>query len=172
MHFALSPKDWRPYGKLIERLKLKGVTTSWDLGWRPDAVHLPGFRELYASLDIVFLNRLEAAKFSNESAPEKAARKLAATGQKVVVKLGAEGAISFGPSGIVRSRGMRVRAVDTTGAGDAFNGGYLHAWLDGADVKDCLRTGNACGALSTTKPGGSAAAPNKKELARALGKMK
>jgi sugar/nucleoside kinase (ribokinase family) len=49
--------------------------------------------------------------------------------------------------------------VDTTGAGDSFNAGFLHRWLEGAPLLDCLRLGAACGALSTRGLGGTAAQP-------------
>ena len=172
VHFALTPREWRPYADLVQHLKKRGISTSWDLGWHPEAVRRPGFRECYAALDIVFLNRIEALKFANEKSVDKAIRKLAMPGQVVVVKLGADGAMALGPAGLLRSKGLAVKSVDTTGAGDAFNGGFLHAWLDSADLKDCLRVGNVCGALSTTKPGGSAAAPNQTQLARFLRKLK
>jgi len=172
VHFALSPRDWKPYASLVRTLKQRGVTTSWDLGWNPQAVRLPGFRELYSSLDVIFFNRTEASHYAKEANPEKAIRKLGDAGQVVVVKLGAQGAMALGSDGLQRAPGMKVNCVDTTGAGDAFNGGFLHAWLDGASLRDCLRTGNVCGALSTTRPGGNSAVPNAKLLARALRKVK
>ena len=172
VHFGLSPSDWKAFAELIRSLKKKGVTSSWDLGWNPKAVRRAGFRELYGALDVVFLNRLEASHYAGEDNPEKAIRKLAQPRQTVVVKLGAEGAIALGPQGLERSPGMKVKCLDTTGAGDAFNGGFLHAWLDGAELLDCLRAGNVCGALSTTKPGGNMATPNQAGLKRALRKMK
>jgi sugar/nucleoside kinase (ribokinase family) len=99
-------------------------------------------------------------------------RKLASPGQVIVVKLGAEGAIALSPAGEAKVDPLKVTAVDTTGAGDAFNGGFLHKWMDGAKLEDCLRTGNVCGALSTTKPGGSAGTPTLPQLNRALRGMK
>jgi len=172
VHFGLSPKDWKPYAELVRRLKKRGVTTSWDLGWHPEAVALQGFRELYAALDVVFLNKIEALRYADEKTAQRAMRKLASPGQVIVVKLGPEGAIALSPSGAARAEPMKVAAVDTTGAGDAFNGGFLHKWMDGASLENCLRTGNVCGALSTTKPGGSAGTPTLPQLNRALRGMK
>ena len=53
----------------------------------------------------------------------------------------------------------RVRAVDTTGAGDAFNGGFLSAFLEGRSPRECLRLGNYVGARSTLAVGGLASLP-------------
>lgn len=172
VHFGLSPRDWKPYAELVHWLKRQKVTTSWDLGWHPEAVRLPGFRDLYASLDVVFLNKLEALRYSGEKTPERAMRKLASPGQVIVVKLGSAGAMALGPAGVARAKPIEVEAVDTTGAGDAFNGGFLHRWMDGAGLQDCLLAGNICGALSTTKPGGSAGTPTKTQLARFLRQMR
>jgi sugar/nucleoside kinase (ribokinase family) len=172
VHFALSPPDWTPYARLVRSLKRKGVTTSWDLGWNPQAVRLPGFREVVGTLDIAFFNRAEALHYTNENTPERAIRKLAKEGQIIVVKLGASGALALGPDGMKRAPGMKVRCLDTTGAGDAFNGGFLHAWLDSANLSDCLRVGNVCGGLSTMEPGGNKGVPDSAALARALRKMK
>lgn len=172
VHFGLSPRDWKPFADLVCSLKEQGVTTSWDLGWHPEAVRQPGFRELYSALDIVFLNRVEALKYANAKTPQKAMEKLIRPGQCMVVKLGGDGAIALDSAGFARCRGLKVKCVDTTGAGDAFNGGFLHRWLEGDRLFDCLRAGNVCGALSTTMPGGNAATPTRQQLARVLRTMR
>jgi sugar/nucleoside kinase (ribokinase family) len=168
VHFALSPRDWKPYANLIRWLKKRGVTVSWDLGWHPEAVRLPGFRDLYAALDVVFLNRIEALRYSGERDPERALRKLTSPGQSLVVKLGAEGAMAQSGIEFVRAPGLKVKTVDTTGAGDAFNGGFLHGWMGELPLMECVRMGNVCGALSTTKPGGNAGTPDRAGLAHVL----
>jgi sugar/nucleoside kinase (ribokinase family) len=75
----------------------------------------------------------------------------------LAVKLGAEGAMACGPSGFVRSAAPAVEAIDPVGAGDSFDAGFIHAYVRGADLGDCLAQGNAAGALSTTRPGGTEA---------------
>jgi len=57
-----------------------------------------------------------------------------------------------------------VHPIDGTGAGDAFNGGFLHGYLAGWPLEDCLRAGNICGALCTTGAGGSSVLPTEKKL--------
>ena len=60
---------------------------------------------------------------------------------------------------IVRDPGFPVQVVDTTGAGDSFNGGFLYGWLNDGALADALALGCACGALSTQAAGGVTAQP-------------
>jgi sugar/nucleoside kinase (ribokinase family) len=76
------------------------------------------------------------------------------------VKCGADGAFAAEPDGtITRMPAIAVDSVDTTGAGDSFDAGFLAAWLAGRPVRDCLAVGIACGSLSTRGAGGTAAQP-------------
>jgi sugar/nucleoside kinase (ribokinase family) len=173
VHFGLTPQGWRPFLRTLRTLRTAGVTTSWDLGWNPSAARQPGFRQVYALLDVVFFNREEALRYSHARTPEAALARLARPGQCVVVKLGASGAIAQAPDGtLVRARGLRVHAIDTTGAGDAFNGGFLHGWIGGTSLADCLRAGNVCGALSTTVPGGAPGTPMRTGLQHWMRRLK
>ena len=76
-----------------------------------------------------------------------------------VVKLGPRGSRWVSPDLDLTQPALRVAAVDTTGAGDAFNGGFLFGLLNGASPRDCLRHGNFVGAQSTRAAGGIAALP-------------
>ena len=67
---------------------------------------------------------------------------------------------------------LALPLVDATGVGDAFNGGFLHAFLHGSGWDDCLRAGNICGSMSGTRPGGSEGLPAPQEYKRQLLKMR
>lgn len=167
VHLGLSPRDWRRFPALLSYLRRAGVTTSWDVGWRPEALRDPNFRRTIALVDVLFMNEDEALRFGRKKTLADAVERLRAAGQILVVKLGKRGALAIDQHGRREtSAAPRVNAIDTTGAGDAFNGGFLHVWLQAGSLKDCLRAGNVCGALSTRAAGGSVSAPTPIEFQR------
>ena len=112
----------------------------------------------------VFPNEQEARAMTGEKSVEKAARALSRWTKTPVVKLGKDGSLAVHDGKLMRLKSLRVRAVDATGAGDAFNGGFLHAHLSGWPLEQCLQAGNVCGALAITGPGGSCAIPSLRKL--------
>ena len=54
--------------------------------------------------------------------------------------------------------------MDTTGAGDSFNAGFVYGFLTGKSLEECLACGNACGALNVTAYGGNTGFPDEKRL--------
>ena len=63
---------------------------------------------------------------------------------------------------------IEVSPVDSTGAGDSFNAGFLNAWLEGEPVREGMRSGNICGGLATRRAGGTPGLPDRSELNAAL----
>lgn len=87
--------------------------------------------------------------------PEAILRRFAEAGApRVAIKLGAAGSMMLSGDRVIRAAPVGVIPVDTTGAGDCFDGGFISAWIAGEPTTECLRAGNECGALSTTAPGG------------------
>jgi sugar/nucleoside kinase (ribokinase family) len=161
VHFAFSPDNCIRWTRIVERLRARGTTTSWDFGWNPSLRGRPGFGRLVGSLDFLFLNEAESAMYGGSAGAiahwQRAAR-------NTVVKLGRRGSRWIAGARDLSAPAPRVRAVDTTGAGDAFNGGFLYALLRGHAPRDCLRIGNFVGARSTLAAGGIAALPRRREL--------
>jgi 5-dehydro-2-deoxygluconokinase len=97
------------------------------------------------------------------------------SGATIVLKVGAMGAIVF-PGEIpddledgVRVPGFPVEVFNSVGAGDAFMSGFLSGWLREEPMEDCLRLGNACGAIVVSRHGCSPAMPTPEELEYFLG---
>jgi len=98
--------------------------------------------------------------------PEKAAKKAFRYGIEIVgIKMGSEGAFLQRRTGEkLMLPAFKVRAVDTTGAGDGWNAGLLVGLIKGWDLHTCLSVANAVGALVVTKHGAITALPYKHEL--------
>lgn len=149
----------------LRALAGRARSTSLDTGWDPHErwdVPLDAF-------DVLLPNADEALRLAGRSDGDVAgaALDLAARGPLVVVKLGRDGALAADGAELTRVPAPRVEAIDSTGAGDSFDAGFLVARLLGEDLREALTLACACGALSTLRAGGTAAQPTLAE-ARAL----
>ncbi len=124
----------------------------------------PGLAEMLRRLDIFAPNKSEALQITGEASVERAAARLAELAPLVVVKLGAAGALVQEGQKALHVPAIPVRAIETTGAGDCFNAGFLYGYLHGQSLETCLRCGNICGGMSTTARGGATAAPTAAEV--------
>lgn len=173
-HLHMACALWPPQAwmKAIRKLRKPGLTVSADLGWNLRLFESPRLPSLLEEFEFTFPNELEATTMTGEKTVEAAARKLARWVRVPVVKLGADGSLAVRDGKVVRMKSIRVRAVDATGSGDAFNGGFLHGYLARWPLEECLRAGNICGALATTRPGGSCAIPTPQRLKRLMNKLR
>ncbi|HEY9502345.1 MAG TPA: PfkB family carbohydrate kinase, partial [Pyrinomonadaceae bacterium] len=86
----------------------------------------------------------------------------------VVIKLGSKGAVAIKGGELVTAPGFKIKVVDTTGAGDSFDAGFISGYLAGSSLNECLKIANACGAMSALKSGGSAGQPDQNSLNKFL----
>ncbi len=132
---------------------------------------LPG--ALLARCEVLTPNELELEALTGVAATDDEAcgqggRKLLDQGvRNVVVTLGARGSYWVSPAGGRHFPAPRVEAVDTTAAGDAFNGALALFLAEGRDLPNAIALANCVGALSTTRPGAQASMPTREAL-RAL----
>ena len=164
LHLAFAPDDCLRWARIVERLRRRGVTTSWDFGWNPALRSQIGFEALVGSSDFVFVNEAESALYARTRRPASAITYWRRATRNTVIKLGRDGSRWIADAVDLRAAAPRVRAVDTTGAGDAFNGGFLFALLGGRPPRDCLRVGNFVGAQSTLAAGGLDGLPRRRDL--------
>lgn len=112
-------------------------------------------RNAIRSVDIFLPNATEARRLTGEFDLDLAIHQLGNLCQVVVVKDGCNGSLAYMNHKNVHMPAISVNPVDTTGAGDNFNAGFLYAWLDGQSIETCLKWGNIVGGLSTTELGGT-----------------
>jgi sugar/nucleoside kinase (ribokinase family) len=144
-------------GELFQHLKSKGLTISLDTNDDPDDKWEGGLHEILRYVDVFLPNEREACKAAGTEDLEAAVHKLSAMAPLVVVKLGPKGAMAQRGTERVIVESREVVPVDTVGAGDSFDAGFLHEFVRGSDLTTCLESGNQAGALSTTRPGGTEA---------------
>ena len=159
-------------GELFQYLKSKGLTISLDTNDDPDDAWGGGLREVLQYVDVFMPNEREACKIVGTEDVDVAVEKLATWVPLLVVKRGRKGAMAVRGGERVVSSALEVEAVDTVGAGDSFDAGFLHQYFRGADLATCLASGNRAGALSTTRPGGTEAfrdVGHREEFLRASG---
>jgi sugar/nucleoside kinase (ribokinase family) len=144
-------------GELFQRLKAKGLTISLDTNDDPDDRWEGGLHEVLRYVDVFLPNEREACKAAGTDDLEAAIQKLSQLVPVVVVKLGRKGALAQRGAERFTSPPQEVVPVDTVGAGDSFDAGFLHEYVRGSDLPTCLASGNRAGALSTTRPGGTEA---------------
>jgi sugar/nucleoside kinase (ribokinase family) len=144
---------------LFARAHRAGLTTSLDTGFDPSGRWDGGLRATLLETDLFFPNEVELAAITGCDSPEAGLRALENGRTRVVAKLGRDGAMALDGGRVIHVPAYPVEPIDTTGAGDSFNAGFLHRWLQGAPLVECLRLGAACGALSTLGLGGTAAQP-------------
>jgi len=150
---------------LMKKAKTKGLTTSLDPGYDPSERWERDLVETLEYVDVFLPNEVELEGITGSKDLEEGLRRLENGRTLVVAKLGRNGCAALAGGRLVRAPAFEVDPVDTTGAGDSFNAGFLHAWLRKEPLEDAMKFGAACGALSTRALGGTTAQPS---LAEAL----
>jgi sugar/nucleoside kinase (ribokinase family) len=153
LHRALRPH----IGELFGRAKASGLSTSLDTNDDPEGKWADDLLGVLPFVDILFPNEREAKKIAGQENLEAAIHKLAKICPLVAVKLGAKGALLQKGSSRWHRAGVRVEAKDSVGAGDSFDAGFIHRFLQGGSPEDCLAYADLAGAFSTTQEGGTEA---------------
>ena len=143
---------------LFRRARSFGLTTSLDTNYDPSEKWL-GFDELLAVTNVFLPNETEAKSLTGAENVEVAADRLKVKTETVAIKLGAEGALGASQSQRVRVTSIPVNVVDTVGAGDSFDAGFIYGYLNQWSMEKSLQLACVCGALSTQKAGGTEGQP-------------
>ncbi|MBN1934148.1 MAG: carbohydrate kinase family protein [Anaerolineae bacterium] len=145
---------------LFKAAQEAGLSTSLDSGWDPTETWGKDIFKVLPYVDYFFPNEAEALHFTGQVDVEKSSAILSGYTKNVIVKLGAQGALARSGELVWRMPGFAVTPVDTTGAGDAFNAGFIYARvIEEQSIPDAVRFGNACGAIAVTTIGGTGGIP-------------
>jgi len=153
--------------KAVELAEAAGVPISLDTGLDPALAAPQDMRRLIARCSVVVLGMREAQALFGVGTPQAALRAVYACGAGMRLA-----ALKLGKAGCALSDGKRylecapfaVKAVDATGAGDAFSAGLLFGWLRGWQMESIGDLANALGALATLSRGGGTSLPGRTEL--------
>ena len=146
----------------MKKAQLRGITVSLDLNLRLENWGWGGdFRQTIMTAvdraDVVMGDANdEIVPLGACQDPIEASTHLAGDERLVVARMGAAGALACSKEGIVEGPGYAVDVVDTVGAGDAFNAGFIAACMRQSDTTTALRWGNAVGAITVSRAGARA----------------
>jgi sugar/nucleoside kinase (ribokinase family) len=158
--FFMLPRARSETADFVRRIKeeRKGIV-SFDPGWDPSGFDVQAISEIYAVLDHVEYfepNEIELLSLTKERSLQEAIsivrRRFAGV---MALKLGSEGSIVTKGTDQVFVPSFRIRVKDTTGAGDAFDAGFLTSACNGDSLEECGKLGNAVGSLTISRTGNS-----------------
>ena len=147
-----SPHGWHSFN--IGSWHLISLDTNWDPSgeWR-------GIEELLHPVDVLLPNENEAKALTGQSSLETVSDMLSQKVDTLAIKLGNRGALARQGTVSASCPAIPLQVVDTIGAGDSFDAGFLYGWLNGWELVKSLQLAVACGSLSTRAAGGTAAQP-------------
>lgn len=140
---------------LITLARKHALTVSLDPSWDAGLIYDKNLLATCSGVDLFLPNREEAEAITGLPDPQEALAQLAQHFPHVVLKDGARGAWLATQGEMLHVPAPPVNVIDTTGAGDAFNAGFIHAWLSTADAGACLAAGITAGSLSVQATGGA-----------------
>jgi len=161
-HFHLSSffllRALRPrIPELFSQMKKSGLTTSLDTNDDPEDLWADDVKAVLKNVDIFLPNEREACRLAGKADVQGALDALSRLVPMVVIKCGPNGAFAKRGKNQFHAPALAVQPVDTVGAGDSFNAGFLHKFILRASLEECLEYGNTVAALSTTRAGGTEA---------------
>lgn len=143
---------------LLRRAREFGLTISLDTNWDPSE-EWHGIEELLRLVDVFLPNRNEAMAIAGANEINEALNTLSRFTPLISVKLGEQGAIARQGGEIVSAPFLPVNVVDTVGAGDTFDAGFIYGYLNGWALERSLRFACICGSRSTEAAGGMEGQP-------------
>lgn len=167
LHFSsyfLQPGFKNDLGTLYRRAKESGLTTSLDLQWDPSEKWEFDFKKILPYVDIFLPNETELLHLTGKDSIDTALKVIDGYGRFILIKQGKHGSLLSYDNKIVNANPFwNDKVIDSIGAGDSFNAGFIFKFIQGFPPEVCQKFGNLTGAISTTCAGGTTAFINFEE---------
>lgn len=162
----------RSVPSLFELAHSLGLTTSLDTNYDPTELWREGVVETLRHTDVFLPNETELVSIARSLAGSMSVNDsleiLGAYAPLIALKRGADGGLAWRQGEVIKEPSIPVNLVDTTGAGDSFDAGFIYGYLAKWDLEKTLKLACACGSLSTKEPGGTAGQPTLSEAFEAI----
>jgi sugar/nucleoside kinase (ribokinase family) len=169
VHFAL-PLERKLGLRLLSVLQAQGCSTSLDVGYHPEWLQARTNLDICRAVDYFLPNEKEATLVCGAEDLDYLTFARQRGVLQPIVKRGQSGAAMIADGIRHEALPPSISVIDTTGAGDVFDAGFIDAYLDSDSPRNCLRRACACGALSTRAAGALSALPERVELDRICGR--
>ncbi len=151
--------------ELFQKAKQYGLTTSLDLQWDPDEKWDIDFDKLLPLVDVFLPNKSELFAITGIKDVKEALESLKDKCNTIAVKMGSEGSALYNNGNISYYKPyLNTEVIDSIGAGDSFNAGFIYALLNGYEPDYCMDMGNLMGAINTTASSGTGAFDSKETV--------
>lgn len=156
--------------EIVRTAKKYGATISLDTNWDPYETWDGGIFDLLPLVDIFQPNENEIMAITRKNNLEEAVKSILELVPVITLKRGKKGAAVITREKYFHVEPVDVPVVDTVGAGDSFDAGFLYGFLSELDLFECLKIGSICGSLNTRMAGGIAGQPLRTEMEQILRK--
>lgn len=161
LHFSsyfLQPGFKNSLNVLFEKAKSTGLTTSLDVQWDPLGKWDLDLEKVLPFVDVFIPNEIELQMLTKTQSLDLAIENIQNKSKYTIVKCGNKGSIlCYDHKKKLKKSFLNKNVIDTIGAGDSFNAGYISKFIQGESPEVCQTFGNLIGAISTTKSGGTGA---------------
>ena len=170
LHFSsyfLQPGIRKDVSEMFKMAKSLGLTTSLDTQWDPDEKWDIDLKTILPNVDMFLPNQQEMLNLTGTKTIDDAYKNIQKYANIVAIKMGKKGSVVFANGNKnLKEPFINRNVVDAIGAGDSFNAGFIHKYINGASINECQTFGNLIGAISTTAAGGTTAFRNYESIVK------
>jgi sugar/nucleoside kinase (ribokinase family) len=171
LHFSsyfLQPGMWKGLGQLFRLARKLGLTTSFDMQWDPKETWDMDMEDILPHVNVFLPNEMELKSLTGKKDLYEAIDSVKKYSETIVIKRGNKGSIVVQDNNLFDLPSfLNEKVIDTVGAGDSFNAGFIFKYIKNENISECQKFGNLAGAVSTTAAGGTTAFRNYESFRKA-----